>query len=254
VKIVLVTGGFDPLHSGHIAYFEAARKLGDMLIVGINTDEWLVRKKRKSFMDEYERLRIIESLKVVDKVVCYPDADNSSKNTITGVRAMYPNATIIFANGGDRTKENIPEMGLVDDKLEFVFGVGGEYKVNSSSWILEEWKAPKTLRPWGYYRILHDVTGCKVKELTVEPGKSLSMQKHFKRNEYWLVTEGKCDVNTMLPDNSYPMTLTLSQHQSYHVDMNYWHQLTNPYNIPCRIVEVQYGEHCVEDDIERRTE
>ena len=254
MKIVLVTGGFDPLHSGHIAYFEAARKLGDMLIVGINTDEWLVRKKRKSFMDEYERLRIIESLKVVDKVVCYPDADNSSKNTITGVRAMYPNATIIFANGGDRTKENIPEMGLVDDKLEFVFGVGGEYKVNSSSWILEEWKAPKTLRPWGYYRILHDVTGCKVKELTVEPGKSLSMQKHFKRNEYWLVTEGKCDVNTMLPDNSYPMTLTLSQHQSYHVDMNYWHQLTNPYNIPCRIVEVQYGEHCVEDDIERRTE
>ena len=101
MKIVLVTGGFDPLHSGHIAYFESARQLGDMLIVGINTDEWLVRKKGKSFMDEYERLRIIESLKVVDKVVCYPDADNSSKNTITGVRAMYPNATLIFANDND---------------------------------------------------------------------------------------------------------------------------------------------------------
>jgi mannose-6-phosphate isomerase-like protein (cupin superfamily) len=108
------------------------------------------------------------------------------------------------------------------------------------------------VRQWGYYRILHDVSGCKVKELTVEPGKSLSMQKHYKRNEYWLVTEGKCDVNTMLPDKSYPMTLTLSQHQSYHVDMNYWHQLTNPYSTPCRIVEVQYGKMCIEEDIERQ--
>ena len=248
MKIVLVTGGFDPLHSGHIAYFEAARQLGDMLIVGINTDEWLVRKKGKSFMDEYERLRIIESLKVVDKVVCYPDADNSSKNTITGVRAMYPNATIIFANGGDRTKENIPEMDLVDDKLEFVFGVGGKHKVNSSSWILEEWKAPKTLRQWGYYRILHDVAGCKVKELTVEPGKSLSMQKHFKRNEYWLVTDGKCKVENELE------TLIVHKHGTVQITKEQWHRLSNPFTEPCRLVEIQYGEHCIEDDIERKTE
>ena len=137
MKIVLVTGGFDPLHSGHIAYFEAAKKLGDMLIVGLNSDDWLERKKGKAFMDIYEREKIISSLKVVDRVVCYPDADGSSKNTITGVRAMYPHATIIFANGGDRTSENIPEM--VFDDVEFVFGVGGENKINSSSWILRQW-------------------------------------------------------------------------------------------------------------------
>ena len=240
------------MHSGHIAYFEAARQLGDMLIVGINTDNWLVRKKGKSFMDEYERLRIIESLKVVDKVVCYPDADNSSKNTITGVRAMYPDATIIFANGGDRTKENIPEMDLVDDNLEFLFGVGSEHKANSSSWILEEWKAPKTFRQWGYYRILHDVVGCKVKELTVEPGKSLSMQKHFKRNEYWLVSEGKCIVNSMMPSGYALPPTELETYETYNVYKGNWHQLINPYNVPCKIVEIQYGDSCDESDIERR--
>lgn len=252
MKIVLVTGGFDPLHSGHIAYFEAARQLGDMLVVGVNTDEWLVRKKGKAFMDEYERIRIIESLRIVDKVVCYPDADGSSKNTITGVRAMYPDATIIFANGGDRTKENIPEMDLVDDKLEFVFGVGGEDKKNSSSWILQEWKAPKTERQWGYYRVLHDVPGCKVKELTIEPGKSLSMQKHFKRSEYWLVTHGMCQVNSTMP-NGYVLPPTLmNEHHSKHIPQGEWHQLVNPYEIPCRIVEIQYGSECAEEDIERR--
>ena len=157
MKVVLVTGGFDPLHSGHIEYFEAAKLLGDILIVGLNSDEWLDRKKGKSFMHIYEREKIISSLKVVDKVVCYPDADNSSKNTITGVRAMYPDATIIFANGGDRTVNNIPEMDVKDDNLIFKFGVGGVNKTNSSSWILNEWKAPKTQRPRGFYRVLHDV-------------------------------------------------------------------------------------------------
>jgi len=252
MKIVLVTGGFDPLHSGHIAYFEAAKKLGDMLIVGINTDDWLVRKKGQPFMDEYERCRIIESLKVVDKVVCYPDADGSSKNTITGVRAMYPDATIIFANGGDRTKENIPEMDLVDDNLEFAFGVGGENKMNSSSWILQEWKAPKTERQWGYYRVLHEVTGMKVKELTVDPGKSLSMQCHKNRAEFWMVSSGKCVVNLMMGSGYALPPKELKEHDSLKIPLGEWHQLTNPYDTPCKIVEIQYGTACDESDIQRR--
>jgi cytidyltransferase-like protein len=252
MKIVLVTGGFDPLHSGHIAYFEAARALGDMLIVGINSDEWLTRKKGQPFMDVYERCRIIESLRVVDKVVCYPDADGSSKNAITGVRAMYPDATIIFANGGDRTKENIPEMDLVDDNLEFVFGVGGEDKKNSSSWILQEWKAPKTERPWGYYRVLHETPGMKVKELTVNPKQSLSMQRHWLRSEYWIVNDGAAVVNSMT-DGGYALPPKyLHKHAEYHVPLLGWHQLTNPYDIPLRVVEIQYGERCVEEDIERK--
>ena len=250
-KIVLVTGGFDPLHSGHIAYFKAAKELGDHLVVGLNSDEWLTRKKGRPFMDVYERRRIIESLAVVDKVVCYPDADGSSKNTITGVRAMYPDATIVFANGGDRTKENIPEMDLVDDNLEFAFGVGGENKANSSSWILTEWKAPKTDRQWGYYRVLHEVKGCKVKELTVDPGKSLSMQRHKYRAEHWMVSEGKCIVNSKMLNGYVLPPKELTVHQAFDIPLGEWHQLTNPYDIPCRIVEIQYGTNCVEEDIER---
>jgi cytidyltransferase-like protein len=252
MKIVLVTGGFDPLHSGHIAYFEAARALGDMLIVGVNTDEWLKRKKGQPFMDEYERCRIIESLKVVDKVVCYPDADGSSKNTITGVRAMYPDATIIFANGGDRTKENIPEMDLVDDNLEFVFGVGGEDKKNSSSWILQEWKAPKTQRQWGYYRILHeDGKEVKVKELTVDPGKTLSMQRHQERAEHWFVVEGTANVYTLNKSSDCELIDRYTKHQTLHIPKTQWHMLANETDEPLRIVEIQYGINCIEEDIER---
>jgi mannose-1-phosphate guanylyltransferase/mannose-1-phosphate guanylyltransferase/mannose-6-phosphate isomerase len=165
---------------------------------------------------------------------------------------MYPDATIIFANGGDRTKDNIPEMDIVDNNLEFVFGVGGEDKKNSSSWILQEWKAPKTERPWGYYRVLHEVDGCKVKELTVNPGKSLSMQKHFKRHELWHVTEGKCIVNQQMQGGYQLPPLELTKHNQLSIPQGDWHQLTNPFSEPCKIVEIQYGEACTEEDIERR--
>ena len=254
MKIVLCTGGYDPIHSGHIAYFQAARKLGDMLIVGINTDDWLVRKKGKPFMDQYERQRIIESLEVVDKVVCYPDADGSSKNAITGVRAMYPTATIIFANGGDRTSDNIPEMDLVDDNLEFVFGVGGDDKKNSSSWILEEWKAPKTSRAWGYYRVLHEVgTNTKLKELTVMPKTCLSMQRHDLRQEFWFVAQGTATVYTLEETSTdRDVKCYLEVHEHTFIECREWHQLCNETDQPLKLIEIQYGQDCVEDDILRK--
>ena len=254
MKIVLCTGGYDPIHSGHIAYFQAARQLGDMLIVGINTDDWLVRKKGKPFMDQYERQRIIESLEVVDRVICYPDADGSSKNAITGVRAMYPTATIIFANGGDRTSDNIPEMDLVDDNLEFAFGVGGDDKKNSSSWILEEWKAPKTQRAWGYYRVLHEVAAnTKLKELTVMPKTCLSMQRHDLRQEFWFVAEGTATVYT-LDERSTDRDIKcyLDVHEHTFIECREWHQLCNETDQPLKLIEIQYGQDCVEDDILRK--
>jgi D-beta-D-heptose 7-phosphate kinase/D-beta-D-heptose 1-phosphate adenosyltransferase len=189
MKIVLVTGGFDPLHSGHIAYFKAAKQLGNLLVVGINSDDWLSRKKGRSFMPASERKAIIENLYQVHKVIEFDDTDNSAVDAIKKVKNMFPRDQIIFANGGDRTPDNIPEM--VVDNVEFAFGVGGNNKKNSSSWILEEWKAPRTVRPWGYYRVLHEVPGMKVKELTVEPKQQLSMQRHNLRAEYWIVSEGE---------------------------------------------------------------
>lgn len=250
MKIVLCTGGYDPLHSGHTAYFRAARELGDKLIVGVNSDAWLTRKKGRAFMPWEERANIIGHMHVVDRVINFNDDDGSSIDAIRKVKEIFPNHQIIFANGGDRTANNIPEM--VFDDVEFVFGVGGEDKKNSSSWILEEWKAPKTVRQWGYYRVLHEVAGVKVKELTVEPGQSLSMQRHANRSEYWLVSEGRCVVHSTMP-NGYVLPLTeLSEHMSYRIAKGDWHQLTNPFDVPCRIVELQYGTACDETDIERR--
>jgi cytidyltransferase-like protein len=251
-RIVLITGGFDPLHSGHIAYFKAAKELGDILIVGVNSDAWLTRKKGSPFRPYKERAAIVRNIVGVDFVINFNDDDGSAKHAIQMVRQSYPQDKIIFANGGDRTNTNSPEMTVVDNNLEFVFGVGGEDKINSSSWILQEWKAPKTERQWGYYRVLHEVPGMKVKELTVNPGKSLSMQRHNHRAEYWIVSEGQAVVNRATPLNFELPPALLDQHDQLHVVKQEWHQLTNPYNHPLKIVEIQYGEQCIEEDIERK--
>jgi cytidyltransferase-like protein len=249
-RVILCTGGFDPLHSGHIEYLKAAKKLGNILVVGVNSDSWLRRKKGREFMPSHERIQIIEHLRMVDHCILFNDTEDHAIEAIRNVKTMYPNSQIIFANGGDRTKDNIPEMTEPD--VEFVFGVGGENKLNSSSWILEEWKAPKTIRPWGYYRVLHDVSGAKVKELTISPGQSLSMQRHMERSEEWIVADGKCMVeHYTLPSNSLIQEI-LTKHHTYHVSINKWHRLFNPFNKPCHIIEVQYGDYCGEDDIERR--
>lgn len=251
MKIVIVTGGFDPLHSGHIAYFKAARQLGDKLVVGINSDAWLTRKKGRPFMSVDERRAIIENLKMVDHCVEYNDDDGSSIDAIRKVKAIYPDAHIIFANGGDRTKDNIPEM--VFDDVEFVFGVGGEDKKNSSSWILEDWKKPKTDRNWGYYRVLHEVgTETKLKELTVSPKTCLSMQRHEKRSEFWFVAEGEAAVYTLDNSSDHDLVATIKQHDSIFIKRDQWHMLCNETDVPLKLIEIQYGDDCVEEDIERK--
>ena len=253
MKIVLITGGFDPLHSGHIAYFKAAKTLGDMLIVGLNSDDWLVRKIGAAFMPWNERLCIINNLSMVDEVYTFDDDDGSAKHFIQQARAHYPDAELVFANGGDRTKDNIPEMDAIDSNLSFVFGVGGENKMNSSSWILQEWKAPKTQRPWGYYRVLHqDGTEIKVKELTVNPGCSLSMQRHRYRHEHWFVTEGTATINTLDTDGNTVMNNFVMKNMQTYIGKEEWHQLVNKNHTPLKVIEIQFGEQCTEEDIERK--
>ena len=253
MKVVLITGGFDPLHSGHIAYFKAAKTLGDMLIVGLNSDDWLVRKKGAAFMPWNERLCIINNLSMVDEVYTFDDDDGSAKHFIQQARAHYPDAELVFANGGDRTKDNIPEMDVIDSNLSFVFGVGGENKMNSSSWILQEWKSPKTERQWGYYRVLHEQNNeVKVKELTVEPGKFLSMQRHQDRAEHWFVSEGTATVYTIDSSTDVDLLGVYQKFDSLHISKTEWHQLCNETDKPLKIIEIQFGDNCVEEDIERK--
>ncbi len=242
----LITGGMDPLHSGHINYIQAGAKLCDILVVGLNSDEWLTRKKGKSFMPIEERIAVVSALKGVDHVITFDDSDNSARDAIRVVKSMFPNAAIKFMNGGDRTLSNIPEM---TEDVEFVFGVGGDNKANSSSWILQEWKNPKTERPWGYYRVLHtEGKHLKVKELVVDPGKSLSSQRHLHREEYWIVSKGKAAVGI----GEQETIIHLEEKEDTHIETGIWHRLFNDTTEPLHIVEIQYGLMCDEDDIQRR--
>jgi D-beta-D-heptose 7-phosphate kinase/D-beta-D-heptose 1-phosphate adenosyltransferase len=257
-RVVLVTGGFDPLHSGHLAYFKAAKSLGDTLVVGINSDSWLKRKKGRSFYTWNERFQLIKNLEMVDYVIEFNDDENNSINAIKQATRIFPGAKIIFANGGDRTAENIPEMVLLDDELykdnlEFIFSVGGENKMNSSSWILEEWKAPKTTRAWGYYRVLHEQgKEIKVKELTVGAKTCLSMQRHKDRAEHWFVAEGTATVYTIDVSTDVDLLGVYQKFDSLHINKEQWHKLCNETDQPLRVIEIQYGENCIEEDIERK--
>ena len=138
-KVSLVTGGFDPIHSGHLRYFTQAKDLSDYLVVGLNGDPWLKRKKGQYFQCWTERADILRHLDMVDAVISWDDADDSACGAIA--KCLEISDKVIFCNGGDRIKTNTPEiMGYGDDpRVEFKFAIGGEEKVNSSSWILHNY-------------------------------------------------------------------------------------------------------------------
>jgi cytidyltransferase-like protein len=258
-RIVLVSGGFDPLHSGHIEYFKQARKLGDKLWVAVNSDEWLARKKGRHFMPSSERCSIIKNLAMVDKIICdFDDSDGSATGAIYKSQALGA-GHIIFANGGDRGSGNTPEQLLYsnDPRVEFVFGVGGTNKMNSSSWILKDWKAPKVERSWGHYRELYQGDGFAVKELVIAPHSSLSMQRHQHRSETWNIVSGTAHLlmNSASTSNPTDGPGVWRLHPANPVDIpkRVWHQGVNNSDEPAHIVEVWKGDSALmsEDDIER---
>ena len=252
MKISVVSGGFDPIHSGHISYINAAKKFGDYLIIALNSDNWLKKKKGKEFMPYEERKSILENLKCVDEVVDFEDDEmGSCINALEKIKAKFPNDEIIFCNGGDRGKDNIPEMTV--SNISFEFSVGGEDKQNSSSWILKNWKYDQERRIWGEFFNLFEDDQVKVKELVIEPKRGMSLQKHFKRSEIWLVSQGKCLVNYSKSSPEKIEEILLDKHNSLHVELGDWHQITNPFDQICKIIEIQYGKETTEDDIERHS-
>ena len=136
-KLSLVTGGFDPIHSGHISYFTRAKDFSDYLVVGINTEQWLKNKKGQYFQSWVERAEIIRHLRMVDAVITVPDDDQGSACGAIA-KCLEIADTVVFCNGGDRGKTNTPEVDKYgeDPRVEFQFGIGGNDKKNSSSWIL----------------------------------------------------------------------------------------------------------------------
>ena len=248
MKVVIATGGFDPLHSGHIEYLKCAAALGDHLIVGLNSDAWLKRKKGRYFMPWEERAAIVRALTCVDQVVSFDDSDDTAINCIKKVKSMYPNDIIVFVNGGDRTKENIPEM--VVEGVEFEFGVGGGNKKNSSSWILKEWSQPTVERQWGSYTVLHNGPSWQVKELSFAPGLALSDQRHEHRSEHWHIVDGIIEMRIQTKTKT--ITQEFGPGESIDIPKGAWHKAKNVGIKPAKVIEVWLGNLLSEDDIERR--
>ena len=133
----MVSGGFDPPHIGHIRMFQDAAKWGDV-VVAINSDDWLMRKKGYVFMPWTERAEIIRELTSVEQVVSFNDNDDTANQAI---KVHRPDA---FANGGDRKKKNTPEMDLCDKLgIQMLWGIGGKDKPQSSSWLVDKLREKK---------------------------------------------------------------------------------------------------------------
>jgi D-beta-D-heptose 7-phosphate kinase/D-beta-D-heptose 1-phosphate adenosyltransferase len=140
--VVAVSGGFDPLHIGHVRMFERAKALGDELVVILNNDNWLHKKKRHIFMPEKERKEIIEALRPVDRVVLTKHKANT--NDLSVCRELAEIKPDIFANGGDRKLGNIPEVPICKAiGCTMVFNIGDGGKVQSSSWLLDKYLAKR---------------------------------------------------------------------------------------------------------------
>ena len=133
MKFIVTSGYFDPLHVGHIEYLQLARELGDRLVVIINNNHQATLKKGRALMPDMDRMKIIEALSCVDEVFLSVDTDTSVCRSLEAVWQSYPStAEIIFAKGGDRTSDEIPEGPTCDRlNIKIVDGLGA--KIHSSS-------------------------------------------------------------------------------------------------------------------------
>lgn len=138
--IMIVSGGFDPMHRGHVRLFKAAKNMAHKVIIGLNSDRWLVKKKGKVFMSYGEREEILKALQYVDEIMAFDDTDGTAVDLLARVQRLYPNCLLAFGNGGDRNINNVPERGMCNAYgIEMIWRLGGG-KVQSSSDLTKRYK------------------------------------------------------------------------------------------------------------------
>lgn len=216
MKRIAISGGFDPIHPGHIAMIEDAMKYGEVHII-VNSDEWLIRKKGFFFQPWIDRKKILEAY--TPHIHAVDDADGT---VCEALRRIKPD---LFGNGGDRGMKNTPELSVCDELgIEPVFELGGG-KYSSSSALNAKQRI--TTR-WGWYDVVLDMHAIKVKMIHLDAGQTLSLQRHSDRSEFFFMPNGEVRMN--LP--------------------GVWHVLEAPKDHPLDVLEVQVG-ISAEEDIEK---
>ena len=258
-KIVAISGGFDPVHEGHMALFNAAAKYGKVHVL-LNSDDWLARKKGSSLLSFQTRKEILKNITAIHRVHFVDDRDDSVCNGLLKLRGEYSNTKMFFANGGDRRIDNTPEMWFCEDlEIELLWNVGGD-KIDSSSKLLEQYadnihfKTRIIHRNWGDYEIIGSGEGWLAKILTIEPGKSISLQRHTYRAEEWLILEGYGEFadSPFLNEQDFSVTRVYPG-LKITIPKFTWHWVKNTETtIPLQILEAWFGGVLEESDIERK--
>lgn len=259
-NLSVVSGGFDPLHPGHIRLIEEASQFGSVIVL-LNSDEWLVRKKGACLMTFDDRSEVLMSMTAVSEVLEVDDSDDSVAKTLQELREQET-GKIYFCNGGDRSPGRVPEEGVKG--VIFEYGVGGDYKIASSSTYLNDYIKAKTntipvVKKWGNYVVLYESKHIKAKLLTINPGEGISLQRHKHRREFWVYKSGDlalwhCEKGLFekakeASDCMQP--IRWKPGETMLIKEGDWHMVGNQGEKPAQIVELQWGKKVSEDDIER---
>ena len=241
---VVVSGGFDPLHKGHLRMFEQAKNLGDHLTVILNSDDFLLKKKGFKFMSFSERKEIILGLSSVDKVVKCLDTDQTVCKTLSNLKKK--NQVDIFANGGDRKNKNeIPEYKVCkENNIKMIFDVGGG-KIQSSSNLADQFRNYFEKRPWGHFENLLEERNVVVKKLVIFPKEKISVQFHNHRSEKWHILKGTGKV--FVEDNEFEC----KKGSYFEIKKGQVHSIENTGKKNLEIIEIQTGSKLFEKDIVR---
>lgn len=288
-KLAITSMYANPIHPGHIECLELAKSeiAVDELWVIINNDlQAELKRGVKSFQDENFRMKIVASLKPVDKVFLSIDTDLTVRLTLIQLieyaRKSGNFREIVFIKGGDRYAHEIPEAEVLkENNIPIIDGLGNKIhhssdfvnnlligrvnvydeidkqslfnKINNlPDKIKESTYLEVGNRPWGLYYVLDESISFKIKKIIVEPNQRLSLQSHQHRSEHWTVVQGTALIDVREPKfKQIKQEKVLSLNQSVYVPIGWIHRLTNIGAEPLVIIEVQCGTYLGEDDIIR---
>ena len=248
---VIVSGGFDPIHIGHLNLINEASKLGKVIVI-VNSDEFLLKKKGFYLIPSNERVEIIKNLKNVASVFLSIDKDASVSESIKTLAADKSFNIKFFANGGDRKNDSdIPEKKICEENdIKLIFDVGGG-KTQSSSSLFKEaidifnFYKNYTKKPWGSYLNLLKESNFLVKKILVDVNEEISYQSHKYRDEHWILVDGSLEV---INGNS---TRILKSNDYDFIKRGAKHKIKNIGSSTAVMIEIQFGDKIDENDINR---